>query len=74
MACAETYNEEIIYVSDKEALKDMSMEVANTLVSYQLEPMLSRVTLISDLASTLCKGIKEMKTNEKKMGQEHKEI
>ena len=68
MACAETVEtnkDENIYVSDKEALKDMSLEVANTLASYQLEMMFERVELISDLASTLCKGISEMVSNEK---------
>ena len=43
----------------------MSLEVANTLASYQLEIMLERIELISDLASTLCKGISEMVSNEK---------
>ena len=48
----------------------MSLEVADTLASYQLEIMLERIELISDLASILCKGVSEVVSNEKGSGDE----
>ena len=52
-----------IYVSDKDAFKDMTLEVSVELLDYYTSGLGAQVQLASDILENLCNGYFEYQTN-----------